>query len=171
VAGVKDGLNDPIVPGLVSVAGLPLFKPPYGRITAIDLTKGDIAWQVAHGETPDFIRNHPLLKGVTIPRTGQAAILGVLTTKSLVICGDGGLFTDEMGRKAARLRAYDKKTGQEVGAVFLEKVQTGSPITYMLGGRQHIVLAIGGSHGSNLIAYRLPAPARGAAPARAANSD
>ena len=160
---LKDGLNDPVTPGLMSVAGLPINKPPYGRITALDLSKGVISWQVAHGETPDFIRNNPLLKGLTIPRTGQAAILGVLTTKSLVICGDGGLFTDEKGRKAARLRAYDKRTGAEVGAVFMDKVQTGSPMTYMLGGRQYIVLATGGGHGSDLVAYRLPVNARPAA--------
>lgn len=156
--GVKDALTDPIVPGLLSVAGLPLLKPPYGRITAIDLKSGTIAWQVPHGETPDFIRNHPLLKGVTIPRTGQGGILGVLTTKSLVICGDCGLFTDEQGRKAARLRAYDKATGKEVGAVFMEKTQTGAPMTYMQGGRQFIVFAMGGSHGAELVAYALPDP-------------
>ena len=101
----QDGLNDPIVPGMISIEGIPLMKPPYGRITAIDLNKGDIAWQIAHGETPDDIKNHPLLKGVNIPRTGQAGILGTLTTKTLVICGDCGLFTDEgrQGRAAARL--------------------------------------------------------------------
>jgi quinoprotein glucose dehydrogenase len=73
-----------------------------------------------------------------------------------VICGDGGLYTDEQGRKAARLRAYDKKTGEERGAVFLPKVQTGSPITYMLNGRQYIVLAIGSTAGAELVAFRLP---------------
>ena len=65
-----------------------------------------MAWQIVHGETPDRIKNHPLLKGVTIPRTGQSGILGTLTTKTLVICGDCGLFTDEtgpQGRAAARL--------------------------------------------------------------------
>ena len=161
--GVKDGLNDPITPGLLSIGGLPLLKPPYGRISAIDLKSGTLAWQVAHGETPDFIRNNPLLKGVTIPRTGQGGILGVLTTKSLVICGDCGLFTDEKGRKAGRLRAYDKATGREVGAVFMEKAQTGAPMTYMLGGRQFIAFAMGGSRGADLIAYALPD--RNAAPA------
>jgi quinoprotein glucose dehydrogenase len=153
---VKDGLNDPIVPRLLSIAGLPLFKPPYGRITAIDLNQGTIAWQIAHGETPDHIRNHPLLKGINIPRTGQANILGTLTTKTLVICGDGGLFTDAQGRKAARLRAYDKATGEEKGAVFIPKVQTGAPMTYMLNGRQYIVLAIGSVDGADLVAFRLP---------------
>src|SRR4029077_1294572 len=63
-------LEGPIPYGTLTVAGLPITKPPYGRITAIDLTKGDIAWQIPHGETPDAIRNHPLLKGLNIPRTG-----------------------------------------------------------------------------------------------------
>ena len=57
--------------GGFSVQGLPLLKPPYGHISAINMDKGEIVWQVAHGETPDFIRNHPALKGLNIPNTGQ----------------------------------------------------------------------------------------------------
>jgi quinoprotein glucose dehydrogenase len=163
---VKDGLNDPITPDLLTIGGMPILKPPYGRITALDLTHGTKLWQIAHGETPDFIRNNPLLKGVTIPRTGQSGILGVLVTKTLVICGDSGQFTDEQGRKAARLRAYDKMTGREVGTVFLDQAQTGSPMTYMLGGRQHIVVASGGFEGGEFICYRLPAPRAAGAPPR-----
>ncbi|HUO22078.1 MAG TPA: PQQ-binding-like beta-propeller repeat protein [Caulobacteraceae bacterium] len=167
---VKDGLNDPIQPGVLTIAGIPLNKPPYGRISAINLRTGEIAWQVVHGETPDFIKNHPLLKGVTIPRTGQSGILGSVATKTLLVCGDAGLFTDAQGRKGARLRAYDKATGQEVGAVFMEKNQTGTPITYMLGGQQYIVLAVGGMYGADLVAYRLPSASerRAAAAARGA---
>jgi quinoprotein glucose dehydrogenase len=152
----KDALTDPIVPGMLSIGGLSLLKPPYGRITALDLKKGTMLWQVAHGETPDFIKNNPLLKGLTIPRTGQSGILGVLTTKSLVICGDSGGFTDDKGRKAARFRAYDKATGQEVGAVVMDQPQTGSPMTFMLAGRQHIVVASSGANGGEFICYRLP---------------
>ena len=153
---VNDAIDAPIVPRMLSIEGLPLNKPPFGRISALDLNDGTMAWQVAHGETPDFIKNHPRLKGVKIPRTGQSGILGTLATKTLVICGDAGVFTDEQGRKAARLRAYDKKTGEEKGAVFMEKVQTGSPITYMLGGKQYIVLATSNGYGADLVAYRLP---------------
>ncbi len=145
------------MPRLLSIEGLPLNKPPFGRITALDLNDGTHGlagrpWRDAglHQESSGC------LKGVKIPRTGQSGILGTLATKTLVICGDAGVFTDEKGRKAARLRAYDKKTGEEKGAVYMEKVQTGSPITYMLGGKQYIVLAVSNGYGADLIAYRLP---------------
>ncbi len=153
----NDAIDAPIARGLISIEGIPLNKPPYGRITAIDLSKGIFAWQVAHGETPDSIRKHRLLKDVTIPRTGQSGILGTLTTKTLVICGDAGLFTDETGRKGARLRAYDKATGEEKGTVFIPKAQTGAAMTYMLGGHQYIVMALGSVDGAELVAFRLPA--------------
>jgi quinoprotein glucose dehydrogenase len=144
-------------PGVLQVQGLPLMKPPYGRITAIDLTKGEIAWQIAHGETPDEVRNHPALKGLKIARTGRPGLLGTLTTKTLVICGEAGFFTTPTGKRGAMLRAYDKATGAEKGAVFLSAPQTGSPMTYMVGGVQYIVLAIGGgSYSAELVAFRLP---------------
>ena len=91
----------------LTVQGLPLLKPPYGRITAINLDKGEIVWQIAHGETPDNVRNNPALKGLTIPRTGSAGIIGVLTTKTLVIAGEAVIVTTAIrgeGRDAARLR-------------------------------------------------------------------
>jgi len=140
----------------VTVQGLPLIKPPYGRITAIDLNKGDISWQIAHGDTPDNVKNHPALKGIEIPRTGRAGRIGVLVTKNLVIAGEGGFATTPNGR-GAMLRAYDKATGQELGAVYMPAPQTGSPMTYMLGGKQYITLAISGAgFGSELIAFKLP---------------
>jgi quinoprotein glucose dehydrogenase len=159
----RDGLNDPIVPGMISIEGIPLMKPPYGTVTALDLSKGTMVWQVVHGETPDAIKDHPLLKGVTIARTGQSGILGTLTTKSLVIIGDCGLFTDEQGRKGARLRAYDKATGEQRGAVFIDKAQTGAAMTYMHEGKQYIVTALGSSHGADLVAFALPGRAEAAA--------
>jgi quinoprotein glucose dehydrogenase len=140
-----------------TVEGLPLVKPPYGRITAIDMNKGEIVWQVAHGETPDSVRNHPALRGITIPRTGRAGRIGTLVTKTLVIAGEGGFFTLPDGRRGAMLRAYDKTTGADAGAVYMPAPQTGSPMTYMLGGKQYIVLAIsGGTYSGELIAYHLP---------------
>jgi quinoprotein glucose dehydrogenase len=144
-------------PGLLAVQGLPLLKPPYGRITAIDLSKGDLTWQIAHGETPDNVRNHPLLKGKKIPRTGRPGNLGPLCTKTLVICGEAGFYTNEYGVRGAMLRAYDKASGEEKGAVYMPAPQSGSPMTYMLKGRQYIVVAIGGgNYSAELVAFRLP---------------
>ena len=144
-------------PPPLTVQGLPLVKPPYGRITALDLNKGDMVWQIAHGETPDNIRNHPALKGLNIPRTGRIGRIGVLTTKTLVIAGEGGFFTTPSGQRGAMLRAYDKASGQEVGAVYMPAPQTGSPMTYMLNGQQYLVVAISGANYSGeLLAFRLP---------------
>jgi len=142
--------------GALNVQGLPLVKPPYGRITALDLNNGTLVWQIAHGDTPDNVRNHPALKGVTIPRTGRQGRIGVLVTKTLVIAGEGGFVTTPNGR-GAMLRAYDKATGQELGAMFLPAPQTGSPMTYLHNGKQHLVLAISGpGYSGELIAFRLP---------------
>jgi quinoprotein glucose dehydrogenase len=149
--------GDEAGPPALTVQGLPLVKPPYGRITAIDLNKGEIVWQIAHGETPDNIRNHPALKGLNIPRTGRIGRIGVLATKSLLIAGEGGFFTTPSGQRGAMLRAYDKATGQEVGSVYMPAPQTGSPMTYMLNGRQYLVVAIsGGNYSGELLAFRLP---------------
>ena len=149
----------------LSVRGLPLMKPPWGRITAIDLNKGEIVWQIAHGETPDFVRNHPALQSLEIPRTGRpggaggsSGGIGTLTTKTLlVVSGEGGVFSTPSGQRGAMLRAYDKATGQERGAVYIPAAQTGSPMTYMLDGKQYIVLAVGGGiTQGELVAFALP---------------
>ena len=143
--------------GGLTVQGLPLVKPPYGRISAIDLNRGEILWQIAHGETPDNIRNHPALKGVDVPRTGRPGIIGTLTTKSLLIAGEAGFFTTPNGQRGAMLRAYDKASGKEVGAVYMPAPQSGSPMTYLLNGRQYLVVAIsGGTYSGELLAFRLP---------------
>lgn len=140
----------------LTVQGLPLIKPPYGRITALDLNKGDMVWQIAHGDTPDNIKNHPLLKGMTIPRTGRQGRIGVLTTKTLVVAGEGGFATTPQGR-GAMLRAYNKATGDEVGAVYMPAPQTGSPMTYMLNDKQYITVSVSGpGTAGELIAYSLP---------------
>jgi quinoprotein glucose dehydrogenase len=144
--------------GALTVQGLPLIKPPYGRITAIDLNKGDIAWQIAHGETPDNIRNNPALKGLDIPRTGQAeGRIGPLTTKTLLIAGDPAFTTAPNRPRGAMLHAYDKATGAEVGAIYMPAPQTGSPMTYMLNGKQYLVIAVsGGAYSGELLAFRVP---------------
>jgi quinoprotein glucose dehydrogenase len=130
----------------LDVQGLPLIKPPYGRISAIDLDKGDIRWQVANGETPDRIRNNPALKGLNIPRTGRPGIIGTLVTKTLVIAGEPGFGPTPSGQRGSMLRAYDKASGKEVGAVYMPAPQTGSPMTYMLNGQQYLVVAISGAN-------------------------
>ena len=141
----------------LTVQGLPLVKPPYGQISAIDLNNGEIAWQVAHGETPDNIRNHPALKGLNIPRTGRPGNVGTLVTKTLVIAGEPGFGITATGQRGSMLRAYDKATGKEVGAVYMPAPQSGSPMTYLLDGRQYIVIAIsGGAYTGELLALRLP---------------
>ena len=99
---------------------------------------------MAHGDTPDNIRNHPALKGVPIPRTGRPGLIGTLVTKTLVIAGEGGFVTTPSGQRGAMLRAYDKSTGKDAGAVYMPAPQTGGPMTYSLNGRQYIVVAVGG---------------------------
>ena len=143
--------------GGLTVQGLPIFKPPYGRISAIDINKGEIVWQVAHGETPDNVRNNPALKGLNIPRTGRPGLIGTLVTKTLVIAGEGGYYTNPQGIRGANLRAYDKATGKDAGAVYMPAPQSGSPMTYMLNGKQYIVVAIsGGNYSGELLVFRLP---------------
>ncbi|HTM31957.1 MAG TPA: pyrroloquinoline quinone-dependent dehydrogenase [Vicinamibacterales bacterium] len=139
-----------------TVQGLPLIKPPYGRITAIDLNKGDLVWQIAHGDTPDNVKNNPALKGLNIPRTGRPGRIGVLTTKTLLIAGEGGMNTTPKGQ-GAMLRAYNKATGEDVGAVYMPAPQTGSPMTYLLDGQQYITVSISAAgFPGELIAYKLP---------------
>lgn len=144
--------------GGLNVQGLPLVKPPYNLLSAIDMNKGEILWQVPHGDTPDNIRNHPALKGLNIPKTGQSGYrVGTLVTKSLVIAGDPQVTTTPEHPRGAMLRAYDKKTGQEVGGVLMPAPQTGSPMTYAVNGRQYIVVAIsGGAYTGEYVAYALP---------------
>ena len=151
----------PVVPegggGGLNVQGLPLIKPPYGRLSAIDLDKGEIKWQVPHGDTPDNVKNNAALKGLNIPKTGQPGNVGNIVTKTLVIVGDPRVTTTATGMRGAMLRAYDKATGAEVGAVYMPAAQGGSPMTYMLDGRQYIVVAVSGANYSGeLLAFKLP---------------
>jgi quinoprotein glucose dehydrogenase len=156
-AGTKSANDVAAEAGGLTVQGLPLVKPPYASINAINLNRGEILWQVAHGETPDNIRNHPALKGLAIPRTGRAGVIGTLVTKTLVIAGERDTFTLPSGQKGAMLRAYDKASGKDAGAVYMPAGQTGTPMTYVLGGKQYIVVAIGGTgYEAEFMAFRLP---------------
>lgn len=148
----------PVAPVTTTVQGLPLIKPPYGTISAISLKTGDILWQTPHGETPDAVRTNAALKGLDIPRTGQSGTAGVLVTRTLLIAGDNQV-TDPGGRpRGAMLRAYDKLTGKEVGAVYLPAAQSGSPMTYQVGGRQFIIVAVSGAnYPAEYIAFALRA--------------
>jgi quinoprotein glucose dehydrogenase len=141
----------------LEVQGLPIIKPPYGRISAIDLDRGDILWQIAHGETPERVKNHPLLKGLNVPRTGRPGMAGTLVTKTLLIAGEPGFGPTPSGARGSLLRAYDKRTGADAGSLYLPAPQTGSPMTYMLNGKQYLVLAISGANYSGeLVALALP---------------
>jgi quinoprotein glucose dehydrogenase len=146
--------------GLPNVQGLRLLKPPYGRITAYNMNKGEIAWQIPNGDTPDNVKTHPALKGLNIPRTGKPSNAGILVTKTMLFAGEGS-------GGAPILHAYDKATGAEIWQTPLPGPQVSLPMTYMQNGRQFIVLAVRGSggnaqtgapgFGAQLVAFALPA--------------
>jgi quinoprotein glucose dehydrogenase len=141
------------------IQGLPIVKPPYGVLAAIDLDRGEMKWQAPFGETPDNVRLHPALKGMNIPNTGMNGYsgAGVLITKTLVIVGDTQI-TSVTHPRGAMMRAYDKATGREVGAVWMPAPVSGSPMTYMWQGKQYIVIAVsGGNYSGEYLAYALPA--------------
>ena len=131
--------------------GLPLVKPPYSRMTAIDMNTGEHAWWVPTGDGDRF-RNHPLLRDLDLPPLGgDNAINGPLLTKTLLIyCLTAG-GTDG----GPRLVAYDKTDGAELASVDLPSGAIGTPMTYQVDGRQYIALTVGG--GPRLIAFALPA--------------
>jgi quinoprotein glucose dehydrogenase len=137
-----------------TVQGLSIMKPPYGRITAYDMNKGTIAWQIANGDTPANVKNLPALQGVNIPKTGSQRLVGLLVTKTLLFAGDG---TNPL------LHAYDKKTGEDIAQIPMPGMQTGVPMTYIHQGRQFILLPVAANAQTGataqLVAYALPAPA------------
>jgi quinoprotein glucose dehydrogenase len=158
VAEAGGGRGDGEGGGGTTVRGLSLFKPPYGTMTAFDMKNGTVAWSVPHGDTPDVVRNNPALRGLNIPRTGQFSDpnMPTLVTKTLVICGEP-TFTTAGHPRGALLRAYDKATGKDAGAVFMPAPENGGPMTYMLDGVQYIVIAIGGgAYSAEYLAFRLP---------------
>jgi quinoprotein glucose dehydrogenase len=151
----------PPVGGVIplGVQGLPLVKPPYGMVSAIDLNAGSVKWQTPHGDTPDNVRNHAALRGLNIPKTGQpgASGVGLLVTKTLVIIGDPASTTMPNRPRGAMLRAYDKVTGQQVGEILLPSQQSASPMTYMVDGKQYIVLAVSDPrYSGEYMAFTLP---------------
>jgi quinoprotein glucose dehydrogenase len=134
------------------------FKPPYGSLVAIDLNKGEILWRVPNGDGP---RDHPALKHLNLPRLGQPGRVGPLVTKTLVFLGEGmsgGGFSPPGAAIGGKMfRAYDKATGEVVWEMELPGGTKSSPITYMLGGKQYLVLAVGWRDmPGELIALALP---------------
>jgi quinoprotein glucose dehydrogenase len=156
----KQGQTNPAEAGpppSLNVQGLPIVKPPYGVLNAINLDRGELVWQVPHGDTPDNIRNHPALKGLNIPKTGQQGSVGLVVTKTLVILGDPQVTTTPEHPRGAMLRAYDKNNGNQVGALWIPAPQSGSPMTYSVDGKQYIIVAVsGGSYSGEYIAFSLP---------------
>jgi quinoprotein glucose dehydrogenase len=141
--------------------GLPIVKPPYGVLSAIDLNTGTLKFQVPHGETPDNIRATLTRLGINYPeRTGQSGSTGLMVTKTMVVVGDLAP-TAPPGRPAgAMLRAYDKQTGKEIGAVMMPSRVSGSPMTYLgSDGRQYINIAVSGvgTSAGTYVTYALPA--------------
>ncbi len=133
-----------------TIDGLPLVKPPYGRITAIDLVSGEHAWQRVNGDTPEEIKNHPLLKDVDLPPTGKPTRSGMVLTKSLLFFGEGP-------GGSPLLHAVDKATGETVAEIELPASVTGLPITYMHEGRQFIVMTVSDFRNpARLVALALP---------------
>ncbi|HKY21051.1 MAG TPA: hypothetical protein VJM31_07515 [Vicinamibacterales bacterium] len=147
------GLNLPPI----TVFGLPLIKPPYGRVTAINMNTGDHVWMQPIGDTPDAIKNHEKLKGVTIPRTGRGGRLGIMLTKTLLWAGERGPLVTVNGAEGSWFRSYDKATGEIVSEILLPANTTGAPMTYMVNNKQYIVVSVSASgKPAELIALTLP---------------
>jgi quinoprotein glucose dehydrogenase len=133
--------------------GLPLWKPPYSRMTAIDMHSGEAAWMKPSGMGSAAIRNHPALAGVNLPPLGGEGRGGPIATKTLMISWKGGsLRGEERAREgppeaaeSPGLVAYDKRTGEEVGFAKLPAAPIGTPMTYMVDGRQYIAVTVSGT--------------------------
>jgi quinoprotein glucose dehydrogenase len=121
----------------LSVKGLPILKPPYSRITALDLNKGEFAWMVPLGTTPERVSQNPALNGIKLPNTGGINLHAtLLVTKTLLIAGEGW-------GGAHIVRAYDKRTGVELSELSIPGMMGSMPMTYMLNGKQYIAFTVG----------------------------
>jgi quinoprotein glucose dehydrogenase len=154
-AGAAPARGTPAPP--TNVFGLPLIKPPYGRITAINMNTGDHVWMQAVGDTPDAIKNHERLKGVTIPRTGRGGRLGIMVTKTLLWGGERGPLVTVNGQQGSWFRSYDKATGAIVSETLLPANTTGVPMTYMVNKKQYIAVSVAAAgRPAEIIALALP---------------
>ena len=156
--GQGQGRQQPPWPGPdLSIDGFPIFKPPYGRITAIDMNKGEQLWMVANGDGP---RHHPLVKDLNLPPLGVPGRPAPLLTRTLLFIGEGSDSlpgTNRAGMWGTKFRAYDKTTGRVLWETDLPAGTTGAPMTYMHAGKQYVLVAVGGSnHGPEWVAFSLP---------------
>ena len=151
--------TDPWGVGMQGPQGLSMFKPPYKRVTALDLNRGERVWTAPHGDGP---RNHPALAHLDLPPLGGGGGIssGPLVTPTLLIMNHGGRDYEDVAASARSISAYDKATGEHLGSVDLPAVPGGNPITYRHEGTQYLALAIGSASGEGstpeLIALRLP---------------
>ena len=130
--------------------GLPIFKPPYGRITAVDMNTGEHLWWIPNGDTPDRIEEHPLVQDLELPNTGYQGDATVLVTRTLLMWAEG-----RGGRPL--WYAADKQTGERIGAVEIPASSTTAPMTFMHEGVQYIVVSIAGQDfPGSFAALRLP---------------
>ena len=136
--------------GFGSIQGVPIFKPPYGRITAIDMNTGETLWWIPNGDTPEEIANNPLLEGVDLPNTGRQSDATVLVTRSLL------MFAEGRGGQA-KWFGVDKDTGERIGEVEIPASSSTAPMTFLHEGVQYIVVPIAGNGvPGSLAALRLP---------------
>ena len=150
------GAQQPTSGNVVGPRGLPLTKPPYGRITAIDMNRAEHVWMVPNGDGP---RNHPLLKDLHLPPLGQGGRVAPLLTKTLLFVGEGDaviVATPPHGG-GNKFRALDKATGKTLWEMEFPAGVTGAPMTYSHRGKQYIVVAIGSrTHAAEFVALSLP---------------
>ena len=137
--------------------GLPLVRPPWGRITAIDMNKGEFLWQKANGPAPDVYRNNPAVKGIDLSEAGNPAPAMLLVTRTLLFAGEGsGLLNGAPNGGGPAFRAIDKKTGKILHELNLNGVTSGTPMTYLWKGKQYIVIATTNrTDGAELVALTL----------------
>ena len=150
VAKVKESADSGYVmanAGATFHGDIPLFKPPYGHLTAIDLNKGEIVWRVPFGDDAR-LRANPALKGVKLPdHLGAAGAPGAIVTKGgLIFVGGGGVI----------FYAFDAATGQDLWTYPIGRRTTATPMTYEVGGRQYVVIASGIGNNAGLTAFALP---------------
>jgi quinoprotein glucose dehydrogenase len=140
--------------------GVPIIKPPYGRITAIDLNSGDQLWMIPNGQPPDEIKNNLALKGIDTSKFGNPERALLLVTKTLLFSADATGLSPVNGSSASTFRALDKKTGDTIWELKLPAHATGVPMTYLAKGKQYVVVAVGGrGEPAELVALSEPSPA------------